>query len=189
MPLPRYAVDFVTQGFLKYVDTNNIKAIEFGNEPDHWQLVKKCFRSDPDYQFSSFMDEYLKLEKDLTKAWPAKKALVPFQGPAIAGCNTFAKGTIPCWQVESTIMHIHGIQLLFIILFRFWLITDPRKPNYREIYHPSPTSPEEIQNIFHTTVTGILVVANATASVLFLPILSQATKPSHMTGLKKNCAI
>lgn len=95
-----YAVEFAVDGILKNINTKYLRSLEFGNEPDHWQMLKKCYRKDPNFGFSSFMSEYNELSDDLTAAWPKNKDPVPYQGPAIAGCNTFPVGQLPCWQSD-----------------------------------------------------------------------------------------
>lgn len=91
----RYLVEFMVDGILKYIKHNHIYAIEAGNEPDHWALDKKGFRTPP-FTYEQYMAEMKRHSEAVAKAWPKS---VPYQlgaGPAFAGCNTFKEKV--CWQ-------------------------------------------------------------------------------------------
>eukprot|EP00123_Amoebidium_parasiticum_P009731 comp19674_c0_seq1/m.23327 comp19674_c0_seq1/g.23327 ORF comp19674_c0_seq1/g.23327 comp19674_c0_seq1/m.23327 type:complete len:656 (-) comp19674_c0_seq1:428-2395(-) len=93
---PRYAEEFVKDGILRYIQPQHIDALELGNEPDHWQLDKKCYRAGV-FGPEDYMKEYLTTEKALIPH--INSTNVKLQAPAIAGCNTFPKGALPCWQM------------------------------------------------------------------------------------------
>eukprot|EP00124_Ichthyophonus_hoferi_P000613 Ihof_evm6s24 gene=Ihof_evmTU6s24 len=92
---PRYASEFVTEGILNNIDPKNIHSFEIGNEPDHWRLAKKCFRIKSDFNYTDYLEEFVATEELILKNWPKNINKIPFQGPAIAGCNTFASKK--CW--------------------------------------------------------------------------------------------
>lgn len=91
------AIDFISRGVLQNINPANIERLELGNEPDHWQIEKKCFRKG-NFTFDDFLAEYKEYEAAIIPYISATN--IKLQGPAIAGCNSFPVGLLPCWQMD-----------------------------------------------------------------------------------------
>lgn len=91
------ALDFISRGIMQNIDPANIERLELGNEPDHWQIEKKCYRKG-NFTFDDYLAAYKEYEAAIIPYISATN--ITLQGPAVAGCNSFPEGLLPCWQMN-----------------------------------------------------------------------------------------